>query len=246
MNDAREDKLGTLFWRASFECRRCLIPMSAWAEADGLRGQKTRTWYSLAGEDLVAVAGVWRPTQEWGNAYPCIPRCVRSGKIPTHNSWTGIRAPTGCNKPSCHPRLDQPWTVSTRSSIATNSAILRARVSAFLTAPIRTVVDRVAVGSGQRGEERLRLGVRRQRRGQVLGDAGRARRGVSRRPAPVGHGALHFRKPAWMHAPRRDQLFGAGAIDLGPLAPGISMRAACQGDMKYEVDTVADTVERPP
>ena len=47
VNNAREDKLGTAFWRASFERRRCLIPATAWAEAEGAKGAMTRTWYSL-------------------------------------------------------------------------------------------------------------------------------------------------------------------------------------------------------
>jgi hypothetical protein len=46
VNNAREDKLGTAFWRASFERRRCLIPVTAWAEAEGAKGAMTRTWYS--------------------------------------------------------------------------------------------------------------------------------------------------------------------------------------------------------
>ncbi len=72
VNNAREDKLGTAFWRDSFARRRCLIPVSAWAEAEGEKGRMTRTWYSLAGSDLFAVAGIWRPTQEWGDAYSMV------------------------------------------------------------------------------------------------------------------------------------------------------------------------------
>jgi putative SOS response-associated peptidase YedK len=47
VTNARDDKLSTAFWRASFESRRCLIPVSAWAEPEGETGQMTRTWYSL-------------------------------------------------------------------------------------------------------------------------------------------------------------------------------------------------------
>ena len=72
VNNAREDKLGTPFWRASFERRRCLIPVTAWAEAEGPTGQMTRTWYGLAGHETFAVAGLWRPTEEWGQAYSMV------------------------------------------------------------------------------------------------------------------------------------------------------------------------------
>ncbi|MBW8783836.1 MAG: SOS response-associated peptidase family protein [Novosphingobium sp.] len=72
VTNAREDKLGTAFWRASFAARRCLVPVSGWAEAEGPKGQMTRTWYSLPGEDPFAVAGLWRPTAEWGDAYAMV------------------------------------------------------------------------------------------------------------------------------------------------------------------------------
>ena len=72
VNNAREDKLGSAFWRSSFEQRRCLIPVSAWAEAEGERGRMTRTWYSVPGSDPFAVAGVWRSTAEWGDAYSMV------------------------------------------------------------------------------------------------------------------------------------------------------------------------------
>ncbi|MCC6828268.1 MAG: SOS response-associated peptidase family protein [Novosphingobium sp.] len=72
VNNARDDKLGTPFWRPSFESRRCIIPITQWAEAEGETGRMTRTWYSLLGTQLFAVAGIWRPTDEWGNAYSMV------------------------------------------------------------------------------------------------------------------------------------------------------------------------------
>lgn len=72
VNNAREDKLGTGFWRDSFAKRRCLIPVSAWAEAEGEKGRMTRTWYALPGGEPFAVAGIWRTTAEWGDAYSMV------------------------------------------------------------------------------------------------------------------------------------------------------------------------------
>lgn len=72
VNNAREDKLHTPFWRSSFERRRCLIPISAWAEAEGEKGSMTRTWYSLPNDEPFAVAGIWRPTDDWGDAYSMV------------------------------------------------------------------------------------------------------------------------------------------------------------------------------
>jgi putative SOS response-associated peptidase YedK len=72
VTNAREDKLHTAFWRASFEQRRCLIPVSAWAEAEGEKGRMTRTWYSLPGGEPFAVGGLWRATEEWSDAYSMV------------------------------------------------------------------------------------------------------------------------------------------------------------------------------
>jgi len=72
VTNAREDKLTTAFWRDSFQSRRCLIPVSAWAEAEGVKGKMTRTWYTLPGGEPFAVAGLWRPTAEWGHAYTMV------------------------------------------------------------------------------------------------------------------------------------------------------------------------------
>ena len=76
VNNARADKLDGCMWRYSFAERRCLIPLSAFAEAEGEKGAKTRTWFTLPpedyGQDVFAVAGLWRDTPEWGPAYTMV------------------------------------------------------------------------------------------------------------------------------------------------------------------------------
>ncbi len=72
VNNARTDKLDGFFWRSSFETRRCLIPLNAWAEAEGARGAKTRTWMSLPTSETFACAGIWRDSQEWGRVYSMV------------------------------------------------------------------------------------------------------------------------------------------------------------------------------
>ena len=69
VNNTRADKLGSPFWKASFEKRRCLIPVSAFAEAEGEAGAKTRTWFSHPDDDLLAIGGIWRWSEEWGAVY---------------------------------------------------------------------------------------------------------------------------------------------------------------------------------
>jgi len=46
--------------------------MSAWAEAQGPKGAKTRTWMSRPDADLFAVAGVWRESDEFGLCYSMV------------------------------------------------------------------------------------------------------------------------------------------------------------------------------
>ena len=72
VNNARSDKLASPFWSASFRNRRCLIPVSAYAEAQGPKGAMTRTWISPVDSPLLAVAGLWRDTEEWGAAYAMV------------------------------------------------------------------------------------------------------------------------------------------------------------------------------
>ena len=72
VNNTRADKLDSFMWRYSFAERRCLIPVTQFAEAEGERGAKTRTWFSLPDQDVFACAGIWRDTPEWGPAYSMV------------------------------------------------------------------------------------------------------------------------------------------------------------------------------
>ena len=56
----------------SFEKRRCLLPLSAWAEAEGAKGGTTRTWLTVPDVDLFAIAAIWRDSDEGGPAYSMV------------------------------------------------------------------------------------------------------------------------------------------------------------------------------
>ena len=64
VNNARADKLDDFMWRYSFAERHCLIPVTAFAEAEGEKGAKTRTWFSMPDNKLFAIAGLWRDSPE--------------------------------------------------------------------------------------------------------------------------------------------------------------------------------------
>ncbi|MFP4537664.1 MAG: SOS response-associated peptidase [Dichotomicrobium sp.] len=60
VTNMRDDKLGSPFWAESFRERRCLVPVTSFAEPKGRRPANWH-WFAL-GEDrpLFAFAGVWR------------------------------------------------------------------------------------------------------------------------------------------------------------------------------------------
>ena len=115
VNNARTDKLTGAFWADSFRQRRCLIPASAWAEAEGPKGAMTRTWLQVPGAPLFAVAGVWRNSAEWGAVYSMVmtEACVAMGAV--HNRMPVLLAEADWPRwLSGHPddalSLCCPWT----------------------------------------------------------------------------------------------------------------------------------------
>lgn len=71
VTNARDDKLMTPFWKRWFVGTeyRCLIPFTEFAEAEGPKGKMTRTWIGVRDQSLAAWAGLWRPSDEWGDVY---------------------------------------------------------------------------------------------------------------------------------------------------------------------------------
>ena len=93
VNNTRTDKLDSFFWRYSFEDRRCLIPVTAWAEAEGQRGAMTRTWMSLPDVEAFAVAGIWRASDEWGDCYSMVMTDAAGPAAQVHNRMPVILQP---------------------------------------------------------------------------------------------------------------------------------------------------------
>jgi putative SOS response-associated peptidase YedK len=93
VTNARDDKLLTGFWLPSFKSQRCLIPVTAWAEPEGGRGKMTRTWYNLEGAETFAVAGLWRSTVEWGDAYTMVMTEACTQMADVHDRMPVILAP---------------------------------------------------------------------------------------------------------------------------------------------------------
>lgn len=127
INNARTDKLSGNFWKPSFVSRRCLIPLEAFAEAEGPKGAKTRTWVTVPGENVFTAAGIWRWSEEWGEVYSMVmtEACVNMDglhdRMPVivssrdRTTWTAGAPEAAFDL--CRPwegplsleRTDQPW-----------------------------------------------------------------------------------------------------------------------------------------
>ena len=96
VNNARTDKLASPFWYGSVRDRRCLIPVDRFAEADGPKGAKCRTWYSMPDGEQFHCAGVWRDSPEWGKVYSMIMTDAAGPVERIHDRMPVIIAPENC------------------------------------------------------------------------------------------------------------------------------------------------------
>lgn len=128
VNNTRTDKLDSFFWRSSFQERRCLIPLTDFAEAEGPKGGKTQTWFSAPDGGILAAAGLWRPSDEWGDCYSMVMTDANATVVPVHDrmpvllasqDWSNwIDGPADKARALCEPfagelavdRTDEPWS----------------------------------------------------------------------------------------------------------------------------------------
>jgi len=64
---------------------RCLIPLTDFAEAEGAKGSKTRTWFSVKDAPIFAWAGLWRDSVEWGPVYSGVMTDCNDAIRPVHD-----------------------------------------------------------------------------------------------------------------------------------------------------------------
>ena len=93
VTNTRDDKLMSPFWRSSFEKRRCLVPVTSFAEPNADVKPATWHWFTLQGTEarpLFAFAGVWTrfkgPVKADG---PAVEQDVFSFMTTTPNSLVG-------------------------------------------------------------------------------------------------------------------------------------------------------------
>lgn len=64
---------------------RCVIPLTAFAEAEGVKGSKTRTWFHVEGQPIFGWAGLWRISDEWGPVYSGVMTDCNEAIRPVHD-----------------------------------------------------------------------------------------------------------------------------------------------------------------
>lgn len=64
---------------------RCIIPISHFANPDGVAGGKTRTWFSVKGQPVMAWAGFCRNIPDYGPVYAGMTMTANSAVMPTND-----------------------------------------------------------------------------------------------------------------------------------------------------------------
>ena len=72
---------------------RCLIPLTAFAEAEGPKGAKTRTWFSVKDQPIFAWAGLWRDSAEWGPVFAGVMTDCNEAIRPVHDRMPVLLQP---------------------------------------------------------------------------------------------------------------------------------------------------------
>ena len=72
---------------------RCLIPVTRFAEAEGAKGSRTRTWFGVRDQPMFAWAGLWRKSVEWGAVYAGVMTDCNEAIRPVHNRMPVLLQP---------------------------------------------------------------------------------------------------------------------------------------------------------
>ena len=79
--------LTSFMWRfiVGNPAHRCIIPVTGFCEAEGEKGAKTRTWFTLQDRPIFAWAGMWKDSAEWGAVYSGLMTDCNEAVRPVHD-----------------------------------------------------------------------------------------------------------------------------------------------------------------
>ncbi len=72
---------------------RCIIPVIGFAEAEGAKGSKTRTWFNVKDRPIFGWGGLWRDSEEWGPVYSGSMTDCNEAIRPVHNRMPVLLLP---------------------------------------------------------------------------------------------------------------------------------------------------------
>ena len=72
---------------------RCIVPITHFANPDGPKGAKTRTWFSVKGQPVMAWAGICRNMPEVGPVYAGLTMDANSAVMPTNDRMPVLLEP---------------------------------------------------------------------------------------------------------------------------------------------------------
>ena len=90
VNNTRSENLDSLMWRESFTERRCLIPLTAFYEWSGSKGNKRTHRFTRPDGGLLWVAGIWEDSNDLGRCYSMLTTEANSLVSPIHNRMPSI------------------------------------------------------------------------------------------------------------------------------------------------------------
>ena len=79
--------LSSFMWRfvAPRPEHRCIIPVTGFCEAEGIKRSMTRTWFSVKDRPIFAWPGMWKNSDEWGPVYSGLMTDCNEVVRPVHN-----------------------------------------------------------------------------------------------------------------------------------------------------------------
>jgi putative SOS response-associated peptidase YedK len=90
VNNARSENLGSAMWRESYAERRCLIPMAAFYEWSGPKGEKRTHRFTSPGGGLLWAAGIWEESAQLGCCYSMLTTSPNAVMEPIHNRMPAL------------------------------------------------------------------------------------------------------------------------------------------------------------
>ncbi|MCP5535428.1 MAG: SOS response-associated peptidase family protein [Akkermansiaceae bacterium] len=90
VNNTRSENFGSPMWRDSIEHRRCLIPVTAFYEWSGSKGNKRTHRFTSPADEWLWMAGIWEQSVSQGECFSMITTTANSLMAPIHHRMPAV------------------------------------------------------------------------------------------------------------------------------------------------------------